>query len=93
MESFVLPSIEMTVESGVGNPNSVDPLLGMSRSKNGKIWTSARYRKMGKVGEYDKRLIWRRNGRASRFELFKFTMSDPVKPVLIQLTAEIEAAA
>ena len=54
MESFVLPSIEMTVESGVGNPNSVDPLLGMSRSKNGKIWTSARYRKMGKVGEYDK---------------------------------------
>ena len=48
---------------------------------------------MGKVGEYDKRLIWRRNGRASRFELFKFTMSDPVKPVLIQLTAEIEAAA
>ena len=65
----------------------------MSRCKNGKIWTSARYRKMGKVGEYDKRLIWRRNGRASRFELFKFTMSDPVKPVLIQLTAEIEAAA
>ncbi len=93
MNSFVLPSIEMTVESGVGNSDSDDPLIGMARSKNGKTWASTRYRKIGKIGEYDKRAIWRRNGRASRFELFKFTLSDPVKPVLIQLTADIEAAA
>jgi len=33
--------------------------------------------------------IWRRNGRAARFEVFRFTMSDSVKPVIIQLTAEI----
>ena len=36
-------------------------------------------------------VIWNRNGRASRFELFRFTMSDPVKPVFIQLTADILA--
>ena len=47
--------------------------------------------KIGKVGEYDRRVIWTRNGRASRFELFRFTMSDPVKPVFIQLTADILA--
>lgn len=93
MEAFVVPEIEMTVESGVGNTDSTDPLIGMARSKNGKTWSDTRYRKIGKIGEYNHRAIWRRNGRASRFELFRFTMSDPVKPVLIQLTAEIESVA
>lgn len=91
MEAFVVPEIEMTVESGVGNSSSVDPQIGMSRSKNGKTWSDTRYRSLGKIGEFDHRPIWRRNGRASRFELFRFTMSDPVKPVLIQLTADVES--
>lgn len=91
MESFVVPEIEMTVESGVGNASAIEPQIGMSRSKNGKTWSDTRYRSLGKIGEFDHRPIWRRNGRASRFELFRFTMSDPVKPVLIQLTADIES--
>lgn len=92
MESFVVPEIELTVESGVGNESSVDPQIGMARSRNAKTWSDTRYRSMGKVGQYNHRAIWRRNGRASRFELFRFTMSDPVKPVIIQLTADIEGA-
>ena len=91
MDSFVVPEIEMTVESGVGNSAAVDPQIGLSRSKDAKTWSDTRYRSMGKIGEHNHRAIWRRNGRASRFELFRFTMSDPVKPVLIQLTAEIES--
>jgi hypothetical protein len=93
MESFVVPEIEMTVESGVGDVNTPNPQIGMARSKNGKTWSDFRYRDLGKIGEYNHRPIWRRNGRASRFELFKFTISDPVKPVLIQLTGEIQATA
>lgn len=92
MDSFVVPEIEMTVESGVGNAAATDPQIGLSRSKDAKTWSDTRYRSMGKIGEHNHRAIWRRNGRASRFELFRFTMSDPVKPVLIQLTAEIESA-
>ena len=92
MDSFVVPEIEMTVESGVGNAAATDPQIGLSRSKDAKTWSDTRYRSMGKIGEHSHRAIWRRNGRASRFELFRFTMSDPVKPVLIQLTAEIESA-
>jgi hypothetical protein len=91
MESFVVPELELTVESGVGNSASIDPMVGLERSRDGKTWSDARYRKIGKVGEYDRRVIWNRNGRASRFELFRFTMSDPVKPVFIQLTADILA--
>ncbi len=90
MESFVIPEIELTVESGVGNAAAVNPQIGMARSRNAKIWSDTRYRNIGKVGEYNHRAIWRRNGRAARFELFRFTMSDPVKPVIIQMTADIE---
>jgi hypothetical protein len=90
MESFVVPEIELTVESGVGNAAAPDPQIGMARSRNAKTWSDTRYRSIGKIGEYNHRAIWRRNGRAARFELFRFTISDPVKPVIIQLTADIE---
>jgi hypothetical protein len=89
MQSIFVPSIELTVESGVGNTDSVDPVIAMDRSSDGKTWSDQRLRKIGKVGEYNRRAIWRRNGRASRFEVFRFTLSDPVKPVIIQLTADI----
>jgi hypothetical protein len=89
MESFVLPELELTVESGVGNSDAMDPKVGLERSTDGKIWSDARYRSIGKTGEYNRRVIWNRNGRASRFELFRFTMSEPVKTVFIQMTADI----
>jgi hypothetical protein len=89
MESFVLPELELTVESGVGNSDAMDPKVGLERSTDGKLWSDARYRSIGKTGEYNRRVIWNRNGRASRFELFRFSMSEPVKPVFIQMTANI----
>jgi len=89
MQSFFVPSLELTTESGVGLANSPEPLIGMERSENGFTWSDISYRTLGKIGEYNRRAIWRRNGRASRFEMFRFTLTDPVKPVLIQLTANI----
>lgn len=89
MLSIFVPSIELTIESGVGNADSVDPMIVMERSKDGKTWEAPRPRKIGKIGDYKRRAIWRRNGRAARFEIFRFTLSDPVKPVIIQLTANI----
>jgi hypothetical protein len=91
MDRFSLPDLELTVESGVGNSDAVDPKVGLERSTDAKIWSDIKLRSIGKVGEYDRRVIWRRNGSASRFELFRFTISDPVKPVFIQLTADIVA--
>ena len=89
MQAIFVPSLELTVESGVGNSDVPDPVIAMDRSVDGKTWSDQRVRKLGKVGEYDRRAIWRRNGRASRFEVFRFTLSDAVKPVIIQLTANI----
>lgn len=89
LKSIFVPSIELTVESGVGNAAVIEPVITMDRSNDGKTWSDARPRSIGKVGEYDKRAIWRKNGRVSRFEIFRFTLTDAVKPVIIQLNAEI----
>lgn len=88
-ESIKVPSIELTLESGVGNATVPDPVISMDRSKDGKTFSDRRTRRAGKVGEYDHRAIWRRNGRAARLEVFRWTMSDKVKWVLIKVTANI----
>ena len=89
MQSVFFPSLELTVESGVGNAAVEDPQIVLERSLDGKTWTGAIARGLGKVGEYNRRAIWRRNGRAARFEVFRFTLTDAVKPVIIQLTANV----
>jgi hypothetical protein len=89
MQSVFFPSLELTVESGVGNEAVVDPQIVLERSKDGKTWSGPIARSIGKIGEYNRRAIWRRNGRAARFEVFRFTLTDAVKPVIIQLTANI----
>lgn len=89
LKAIFVPSIELTVESGVGNAAVTDPVITMDRSKDGKTWSDARTRAIGKIGEYNRRAIWRKNGRASRFEIFRFTLTDAVKPVILQLNAEI----
>ena len=89
MQSVFFPSLELTVESGVGNTDVTDPQITLERSKDGKTWSGPIARSIGKIGEYTRRAIWRRNGRAARFEVFRFTLTDAVKPVIIQLTANV----
>jgi len=89
MTAFLVPSLELVLESGVGNDEAPDPQIRMDRSLDGKTWSDARSRPIGRVGEYGRRVIWRRNGRAPRFEIFRFTLSDPVTPVIIALWGDI----
>lgn len=89
MLPLFLPEIEATVESGYGTV-SFDPQIEFSISRDGgKTFGPARSRGMGKIGEYDRRAIWRRNGRSDRFDVYRFRMTDQVKPALIQVTAEV----
>jgi hypothetical protein len=92
-DSFTVSSLEVTVESGVGNDAVTDPQIRMSRSLDSKLFTSELSRSMGKIGEYERRCIWRRLGRAKRFEMFRFVMTDAVKPVIVKLQARIKGGA
>jgi len=89
-KSFSVPYLELTMESGVGNAAEPDPMVVMDRSTDGgKTWVALRARAMGKEGEYKRRIAWRRNGRASRFEVFRFSTSAPVKAPVLGLHAII----
>lgn len=82
-----VPMIELTMESGVGDSSVPNPAVSMSTSKDGKKFGPDRTRSMGRVGEFGRRIVWRRNGRFPRFVVLRFTLSDPVKPVIIKLEA------
>jgi hypothetical protein len=84
------PSLELTIESGVGDLVTTDPLIRMSISRDGKKFGNEIQRSMGKIGEFSRRAIWRRViNRISRFAVLKFEMSEPVKPVIIKLEATL----
>lgn len=87
--SFKVPAIELTMESGVGDDVTEDPQIRLAISRDGKTFDSERSRPVGKRGEYNKRQIWRRNGRMARMAVFKFTYSEKCKFVIIKLEADI----
>lgn len=93
MKALFVPELELTMEAGVGNEDVPNPQVRMDRSVDGKTWGDDRTRRIGKIGDYKRRTIWRRLGRAARFEIFRFTLTDAVKPVIIQLTANLEGGA
>lgn len=67
-----------------------DPLVGLSWSDDGgRAFNSPRFRSAGKIGEFRRRVIWRRLGRF-RDRVFKLEMTDPIKWVIIDASAEIE---
>ena len=85
---LTVSQLELTVESGVGDLTTTDPVIRMSYSDDARKFNNELPRFMGKIGEFNKRCIWRRLGRVPRYRVFKFVMSDPVKPVVIKLEAQ-----
>ena len=90
--AIFVPSLELTMESGVGDLVTEDPLVRMRTSDDARTYSSELSRKIGKMGEYFKRCIWRRLGRIPRFRIFEFTVTDPVKPVVIKLEANLKGS-
>lgn len=68
--------------------DGVDPKIMMQFSDDGKNFSNGVSRRLGKEGEYNLRQKWRRQGQIPRFRVYKFTHSEPVKPVIIKLEAD-----
>jgi hypothetical protein len=90
--SFSIPSLELTMEAGVGDATTVNPEVRMRYSDDGRTYSNELSRKIGKIGEYFKRTIWRRLGRVPRFRTFEFTVTDPVKATVIKLEAGLKGS-
>ena len=89
--SFSVSTLELTVESGVGLVGEEAPDISLSTSRGGKVFNNKLIRTSGKIGQFEKRLLWRKLGRFSRFTVVQFEMSSAVKPVIISLMGSIKA--
>ena len=87
--SISVSMIEATFESGVGDLSVPNPQIRLETTKDGRSFNQELSRSLGGIGEFNKRQIWYRLGRFPRMTTFRFTMSDPVKPVFIKLEAKV----
>ena len=78
-------SFGLDMETGVGlaTGQGSDPQAVLRYSTDGgHSWSNEIPAPIGKVGEYDTRVIWHRLGRARDFT-FEVTVTDPVKTVFV----------
>jgi len=91
-KSSSVSSLELTMQPGVGTATTPNPQIRLSRSTDGgATFSDELSRAIGKVGDRKARTIWRRLGRADRWQMFRFEMSDPVKPAIAMLQARPRA--
>ena len=84
--------LELFIDSGRGLiiGQGSDPQIMMEFSDDGaRTWSSEFWRKMGAIGEYNRRSVWRRLGRADRSRVFRFSVSDPIQTTLIKCEVTI----
>jgi len=85
----IFPAIELTMESGAGSALVPSPKISMAISQDGKTFNYERTRDIGKVGDYSRRIIWRKNGRYPRFCVIRMRLSDQIKPIIIKMEATL----
>lgn len=94
LKNIFYKSLQLDIESGVGlpvteNEAGYDPVAIMTFSDDGgHTWSNESAKSMGKLGEYKRRLIWRKLGRA-RDRVYSIKIVEPVKIAI--LGAEFEA--
>lgn len=82
--------VDMEVGIGLATGQGSNPQVMLQVSKdNGKTWGSELWKKIGAIGAYLTRVVWRRLGSA-RDWLFKLRVTDPVKVVFVFTDAQIE---
>ncbi len=85
--------LQVDLETGVGlvSGQGSDPQIMLRWSNDGgRTWSSEHWRTLGALGAYRTRAIWRRLGQ-SRDRVYELVISDPVKRVLVDAWADVEA--
>lgn len=87
-----IESIEVEMETGVGNVDSPNPVMGVEYSKDGGVtWSTWGDMPMGADGDYGKRIIMNSFGRLVRYTDFvlRLTVTEPVKWEVYGISAQI----
>ncbi len=92
-QPFFIDSVEITGCSGIGltSGQGSDPVISLSVSTDGgRTFGYPTECPVGKIGEYETRVIWNQQGQVQRECCFKFEMSDPVAWVIQKVEANFD---
>lgn len=94
MEYVYFNAFQIDMETGIGkaagNTENIDPQVMLRTSRDGgHTWSSERWVSAGKIGQYTKRALWRRLGRA-RDMVLEVSFTAACKVVLIAAYADIQ---
>ncbi|WP_299077185.1 packaged DNA stabilization protein [uncultured Paraglaciecola sp.] len=81
-------SLLLEIEPGTSLVTSESQIIMQYSDDNGRSWSAERWRPIGAQGEYRHEIEWFGLGTFKR-RMFRFTMTDPIKWVLIKLSADI----
>lgn len=84
-----MASFQIDMETGVGLEDGSIPTIILSYSDDrGATWSNEKPRSFGRVGDYNRRVVWRQLGRF-RSRVIKLRITDPVKRRIIDTFADI----
>ena len=87
--------LQIDFETGVGLEDGSNPVAQLQWSDDGgKTWSNNHEASIGKVGEYQLRVRWRRLGTPRRYGLsrvFRVTITDPVKRAITSAMLDVTA--
>lgn len=86
-------SLQIDMEAGVGlaSGQGSDPQAMLQWSDDGGFtWSNEMWAPIGQMGERKRRVRWRRLGK-SRDRVFKVTITDPVKVVIVGASVDVKA--
>jgi hypothetical protein len=84
--------LEIDIESGIGliTGQGNDPQIMLRYSDDGGFnWSNQRWGNMGRIGEYKQRVRFHNLGMFYQ-RMFEITISDAIKPVIIDAFADVE---
>lgn len=85
-----LARLEVLAETGESRGNQKEPIIGLSISRDGgKTYGNPRFRTLGAEGQFDRRVVWRRNGSFRKGFVLQFEIDASNKVVLIEMVADI----
>ncbi len=89
--TFSVPVLELTMDTGENIIDEPDPVVRLSVSRDGaKTFGFEDAASLGPVGEFKRRVMWRRKGQFERTDVMKFKYASPMPMVMIRLDAKIK---
>lgn len=81
--------LHLEIETGTSLVTSESQIIMQYSDDNGRSWSTERWLSIGEQGEYKHELYWWGMG-SFKNRMFRFKMTDPIKWVLIKLSADVE---